>query len=105
MSWIALDDIIAAIRFFITTDSVRGPTNTVAPEPVRNAEFVAILAAVLDKPARFPLPAFVLELLFGTMARDTILASQRVVPKRLAGAGFEFRHPRLDEALRFELRR
>jgi NAD dependent epimerase/dehydratase family enzyme len=53
----------------------------------------------------FPVPASVLKLIFGEMATNTILADQRVVPKRLAGAGFVFRHPRLEEALRFELRR
>jgi NAD dependent epimerase/dehydratase family enzyme len=60
---------------------------------------------VLHRPAIVPVPALALRLAFGRMADDTILASQRVLPKKLAGAGFEFRHPRLDEALRFELRR
>jgi uncharacterized protein len=105
MSWIALEDMVRALRFVASTPSVTGAVNCAAPEPVRNAEFCAVLARVLKRPAMLPVPAFALRLLFGSMADNTILASQRVMPKRLAGAGFEFRHPRLEDALRFELRR
>lgn len=105
MSWIAMADMVRALRFLIETESLEGPFNLVAPEPVQNLHFSKTLARVLRRPAVFPVPAVVMKLLFGTMADKTILASQRVVPKRLAGAGFEFRHPRLEEALRSELRR
>jgi uncharacterized protein len=105
MSWIALDDVVRALRFLADTPALRGPVNLVAPDPVRNAEFTKVLARVLGRPGVLPVPAFALELLFGTMADHTILASQRLSAKKLAGAGFEFRHPRLEEALRFELRR
>jgi uncharacterized protein (TIGR01777 family) len=104
MSWIALSDVVRAIRFLMEAETT-GAVNIVAPEPVRNVEFTRVLARVLSRPAVLPVPAMALELIFGTMADHTILASQRVVPKRLAGAGFTFRHPRLEEALRFELRR
>lgn len=105
MSWIALDDMVRALRFLVDTPAMRGPVNLVAPEPVRNAEFTKALGRVLGRPAILPVPVFALELLFGTMADNTILASQRVASKKLAGAGFTFRHPRLEEALRFELTR
>jgi uncharacterized protein (TIGR01777 family) len=105
MSWISLDDMVRAIRFVLESESLRGPVNMATPGPVQNTEFTRTLAGVLGRPAVFPVPSIVLELLFGTMADNTLLASQRMVPKRLAGAGFEFRHPRLDEALRFELTR
>ena len=105
MSWIALEDMVRALRFLIDTPALAGPCNLVAPNPVRNAEFTRELARLLHRPAVLPVPKAALELLFGTMADNTILASQRVIPKRLAGAGFEFRHPRLDDALRIALRR
>src|SRR5687768_17987748 len=105
MSWISLEDAVRGIRFLAESSTPSGPANLVAPNPVQNAEFTDTLAAVLHRPAIVPVPEFALKLAFGRMAEDTILASQRVVPKKLAGAGFEFRHPRLDEALRFELRR
>ncbi len=105
MSWIAMTDMVRAIRFLIDNAAVRGPVNLVAPNPVRNAEFSKALGKALGRPAVLPVPRIALDLVFGEMADNTILASQRVVPKRLAGAGFEFRHPRLDDALRSEIRR
>jgi uncharacterized protein (TIGR01777 family) len=104
MSWIAMEDVVRAIRFVAET-TISGPVNLVAPAPVTNSEFTKVLARVLHRPAILPVPRLLLQLLFGTMAENTILASQRLVPKRLAGAGFEFRHPLLEETLRFELRR
>jgi uncharacterized protein (TIGR01777 family) len=104
MSWIALDDVVRAIRFVAETN-LAGPVNLVAPAPATNAEFTTVLARVLKRPARFPVPKMALELLFGAMAENTILASQRMVPKRLVSCGFEFRHPQLEETLRFELKR
>ncbi|MGH7679005.1 MAG: TIGR01777 family oxidoreductase, partial [Gemmatimonadaceae bacterium] len=105
MSWIALDDVVRALRFLMDSADLRGPVNLAAPTPVRNIEFTETLARVLGRRAVLPVPSFALELLFGSMADNTLLASQRMVPKRLAGAGFEFRHPRLEDALRYELRR
>jgi uncharacterized protein (TIGR01777 family) len=104
MSWILLDDVVRAMRFLIDS-TLGGPVNLVSPEPVQNADFARTLAQVLGRPAALPVPAFALHLIFGTMADDTILASQRVRPARLTTAGFQFQHPRLEEALRSELRR
>jgi uncharacterized protein (TIGR01777 family) len=105
MSWISLHDTVRAIQLAIARDEITGPMNVVGPEPVQNAEFSRILGRVLRRPAIIPVPATALKLVFGAMAENTILASQRVAPKRLAGAGFVFRHPRLEDALRFEIRR
>jgi uncharacterized protein (TIGR01777 family) len=105
MSWVAMDDMVRALRFLIDSPQVRGPVNLVAPNPVRNEEFTKTLGRVLGRPTVIPVPKVGLELMFGEMADNTILASQRVIPKRLAGARLEFRHPRLESALRAELRR
>ena len=105
MSWISMEDMVRALQFFMESPGIAGAVNCVAPAPVRNAEFAATLGRVLHRPSLLPVPAFVLRTLFGTMADQTILSSQRVVPEKLAGAGFEFRHPRLEDALRFEIRR
>jgi uncharacterized protein (TIGR01777 family) len=105
MSWIALEDTVRALRFLIESPEMRGPVNVVAPEPARNVDFTQTMARVLHRPAVLPVPSVALRLLFGTMADNTLLASQRVAPKRLAGAGFEFRHPHLENALRAELTR
>jgi len=105
MSWIALDDHLRAMEHAIATDGLHGPVNLVAPNPVTNAEFAATLGRVLGRPALVPVPSFALELLYGEMARTTILAGQRVLPKKLLRSGFHFAHPSLEEALRFELAR
>jgi len=105
MSWISLEDTVRALRFLADATSLTGPVNLVAPAAVSNADFTRALGRVLRRPALIPVPAFVLRLLFGTMADNTVLASQRVVPEKLTGAGFEFRHPLLEDALRAALRR
>jgi uncharacterized protein (TIGR01777 family) len=103
MSWIALEDVVRAIRFAIDTPDLTGATNVVAPEPVRNAEFAKELGKALNRPAVIPVPAAALRVAFGEMADATLLTSHRVVPRRLTSAGFEFSYPRLPDALQAAL--
>lgn len=98
MSWVMLDDVVGIIRYALTKDSPRGPVNTVAPNPVTNAEFTSVLAEVLHRPALFPAPRLALKLALGEMT-DALLASQRVMPERLTELGYTFRHPQLKQAL------
>jgi uncharacterized protein (TIGR01777 family) len=100
MSWIALEDLVAVVRRALDDDALAGALNAVAPGPVTNAEFTAVLGRVLRRPTLFPLPAFVVSLLFGEMGRELLLGSTRVVPRRLVDAGFRFRCPDLEAALR-----
>ena len=103
MSWISLEDHVRAMEHALATTGTHGPVNLVSPNPVTNAEFAATLGRVLSRPALVPAPAFALELVYGEMARATILAGQRVLPKMLLRAGFHFAHPTLEQALRYEL--
>ncbi len=103
MSWVALTDVVRALRFMIDNESISGPVNVVGPNPVTNAEFTDTLGRVLGRPTFTTVPAFALKLALGQMAEDTALASQRVVPRRLTEAGFEFAFPNLESALRSEL--
>lgn len=103
MSWIALHDHLRAMEHALATTGLHGPVNLVSPNPVTNAEFAATLGRVLGRPALVPVPSFALELLYGEMARATLLAGQRVLPKALLRSGFTFEHPTLEQALRFEL--
>jgi uncharacterized protein len=105
MSWIALDDEIGALHHLLMNRECRGPFNLTAPAPVTNAEFTRTLGAVLTRPALIPVPGFALTALFGEMAQATILGGQRALPVRLQASGFQFRHPSLGSALRFELGR
>ena len=100
MSWVALDDVIGAIDRILATDALRGPVNVVAPEPVRNAEFTKTLARVLHRPSFLAMPAFAARAVFGEVADQILLASQRVVPRKLHSTGHAFAFPALDGALR-----
>lgn len=100
MSWIALDDVVDAIHFALTNESLRGPVNAVAPNPVTNRDFTHTLGRVLSRPTLFPMPAFAARLVLGEMADALLLASTRVEPSRLLASGFTFRHPDLEAALR-----
>jgi uncharacterized protein (TIGR01777 family) len=102
--WISLDDEVAAIRFLLTAP-LSGPVNLTAPNPATNAEFTRALAAVLDRPAKLPVPGPALSLALGEFARVGVLAGQRAVPAKLLQAGFTFAHPDLEGALRAALRR
>ena len=89
MSWITLRDVIGVFNFLIDHEEISGPVNVVAPEPVTNAEFVRVLGRVLKRPTVFTVPEFGLKLVFGQMAEDTVLASQRARSLRLAEYGFK----------------
>jgi uncharacterized protein (TIGR01777 family) len=99
MSWIALDDVVGALNFALTNDSLQGPVNFVAPSPVTNFEFTKTLGKVLSRPTVLPIPAFAIKLLFGEMGEALLLGSQRVAPKRLVAGGYEFSYPKLEPAL------
>jgi hypothetical protein len=103
MSWIALDDLVAAIHFCLTNEEMRGPVNAVAPTPMRNAEFTRQLARVLKRPAFVSVPPAALRAALGQMADELLLAGNRIYPARLTEAGFRFDYPELERALRFEL--
>jgi uncharacterized protein (TIGR01777 family) len=100
VSWMSLADEVDAILHAITNDSVRGPLNATAPNPVTNAEFTRVLGAAVGRPTLLRVPSAALSVAFGPeMARETVLISQRVRPTRLEATGFEFAHPQLPGAL------
>jgi uncharacterized protein len=103
-SWISLTDEARAMAHCIATEELTGAVNLTSPSPVTNAEFTKELATALHRPAAIPVPAAALRLALGSdLAEGLVLASARVIPERLAGSGFTFRHERLAEALAAEL--
>jgi uncharacterized protein (TIGR01777 family) len=99
LSWIDVDDMVRAIAFLIDTPTATGPFNLVAPNPVTNLEFTRTVSQLMHRPALFPVPAAALRLLFGEMAEETLLASQRAIPAALMQAGFSFTKPTIRESL------
>ncbi len=98
-SWIDVNDWVGAVNHVLKNDLLQGPVNAVAPKPVTNAEFTKILASVLKRPAIFPMPAFAARLVFGQMADELLLSSQRVEPTKLVASGYPFQYSDLRKAL------
>jgi len=99
MSWIHRDDLVGLIQFLIERKEISGAVNGTAPNPVTMKEFSQTLGRVLGRPAIFPVPALILKVLLGEMAQ-MLLTGQHVLPKRALTAGYEFRFPHLEGALR-----
>lgn len=89
-SWISLYDWMHLAVSCIEQDEWHGAVNATAPSPVRNREFCFALGEALRRPVLFRIPAFALRLLLGEMANETLLSSQRAVPKLAQQMGFEF---------------
>ena len=100
MPWLTLRDAVGILRFCIDNETIRGPVNTVAPNPVTNAEFIRALGSAVHRPAVLPAPAFALRLALGEMADQALLASARVIPAKLIEAGYRFADPEIAAALR-----
>jgi uncharacterized protein len=97
--WISLEDEVAALRFLIDRP-IEGPVNLTGPNPATNLEMTKALGTVLRRPTVFPIPALAIRLLYGEMGETLATVSQRVLPRRLLDAGFEFRHSTILAALR-----
>jgi hypothetical protein len=96
VSWITLDDAVAAIEFILMHENLAGPINLVAPNPIMQTEFARELARAVHRPAVVHTPAWAVKLAMGEMADETLLASARVFPRVLLASGFNFRDPDLE---------
>ena len=102
-SWISLTDEIGAIRFLLEHE-IHGAVNLTGPEPVTNVEFTKSIGRALHRPTVLPVPKFGPALILGREAADEMTSfSQRVIPKVLLDAGYEFTHPTADDATKAEL--
>ena len=98
MPWIHIDDMVNGILFLLNHETLNGPFNMVAPYPVRNDQFSALLGDLLHRPSFMRVPAGVVRLLMGESA-VLVLGGQRAIPQRLEDAGFEFKYSELKPAL------
>ena len=99
MSWIALVDLVRALDFCIQHTEIEGAVNFVSPFAVRQREFAAILAKHLHRPALIRTPPFFLKMIFKEMAKEVLLSSQHVLPKKLQNGHFSFERPQLKDAI------
>lgn len=105
MSWVHIDDEVRLLLWALDDDRASGTYNGTAPNPAPNREFSKVLGRVLGRPAVVPVPKLALKARFGGELGEVVTGGQRVVPRRALDAGFEFRHPELEPALRDLLRR
>lgn len=99
ISWITIDDLLSLIKYAIDNPNLAGPVNAVSPHPVTNVEFTKILGKVLHRPTIFPLPSWIVNLVFGEMGQEILLSSTRAFPKKLEDKGFQFKYPTIETAL------
>jgi NAD dependent epimerase/dehydratase family enzyme len=99
MSWIHIDDLCALFIATIENEQMKGAYNAVTPHPATNRELITIAAKVLRKPLILPpIPSFALKLVLGEMA-SLVLNGSKVSPKKIQEVGFQFKFPKLEEAL------
>jgi uncharacterized protein len=98
-SWIHIDDLMAAYFFVIENSAVTGILNLTSPEPCDNLTFTRTIAQLLHRPAFFPVPAFVLKLIYGEGA-IAVTGGQVALPGRLLKAGFQYKFPMLESAIK-----
>ncbi|GBC91729.1 Epimerase family protein [bacterium HR15] len=99
LSWIHIEDVVGAAHFLMEQPHLAGVFNFTAPNPVTMDEFARTLGKILHRPAGLRVPAFALKILLGEMA-ESLLQGSRVLPRRLLKAGYAFRYPELESALR-----
>ncbi|KRE48218.1 TIGR01777 family oxidoreductase [Paenibacillus sp. Soil724D2] len=98
LSWIHIVDMVRLIEFCIQNEAIIGPVNATAPNPVTNREFGRALGKAMRRPNLFPLPAFILKMMFGELS-TLLLEGQKVLPRVLIEHGFTFKFSFVDKAL------
>lgn len=102
VSWVGRDELASIIEFALKTKALSGSVNAVSPNPMRNADFATAIAQALEQKRRGTLPAFLVRLIMGEMGEELLLASRRIEPIKLIAAGYQFRFPELELAVRHE---
>lgn len=101
VSWIHIDDFCRAVSFILSNDSLSGPVNVTAPNPVSNSELMALLRKKYNVPFGMGQSVALLETgaaLIGTET-ELLLKSRNVHPEKLLNAGFKFSCEQLTDGL------
>jgi uncharacterized protein (TIGR01777 family) len=100
LSWIHIKDEVGALCFLLEHADLRGAFNLCSPYPLMARDFFRALGRAMGRPSWLPVPGFALRIIFGQMAEELILSGQRALPKRLLDAGFIFKYPEAEMAMR-----
>ncbi|MDE2902205.1 MAG: DUF1731 domain-containing protein, partial [Chloroflexota bacterium] len=96
--------VVGVYRLALQRETLSGPIVVAASETVTNREFVKTMGRALRRPVMLPVPAPILRAALGDFAREALLSSQRMVPRKLLDIGYDFRQPHLEAALRAAIR-
>jgi len=96
--WIHMADVVGAIRFLMENQNANGAYNLIAPTPTSNAEFMRAVAKTLHRPYWLPTPSFMLRVMLGEMS-VLVTEGRYCQPRRLLELGYQFRFPRIEDAL------
>ena len=98
-SWIHRDDVVGIIQYALKNETLTGPVNATAPNPVTNREFSKALGRAFGSPSWFPVPGFIVKLTLGELG-SVLLTGQRVVPEKAVKEGYDFKYIDVDQALK-----
>ena len=98
-SWVHMQDLAEVFMFILTHPEIEGAVNLCSPQPVRNADLGKAIGRILHRPSFMPAPGFMIKLILGEFG-SVLLKGQRVMPRRLLDAGFIFKYPNIEEALK-----
>jgi uncharacterized protein len=98
-SWVHMDDLAEAFIFLLKHTEINGAVNLCSPRPLRNADLGKAIGKILHRPSFMPAPGFMIKLILGEFG-SVLLKGQRVIPRRLLEAGFQFKYPNIEEALK-----
>ncbi|MEE3609020.1 TIGR01777 family oxidoreductase [Avibacterium paragallinarum] len=102
-AWISLQDMISGILFLLENPQCKGTFNFSAPQPITNQDFNLQLGEHLNRPHFANVPAFLLRIFLGERTQ-LLLNSQRILPKKLRDAGFQFNISNFQDFLTVELK-
>ena len=99
LSWIHLADMVGAIMHCIQNETVSGPVNMTAPNPVTHRSFADEVRSAITTLMGMGMPGWVMRFMVGEMADELLLTGQRVTPIKLLSTGYEFRFGELRDAI------
>ena len=100
VSWIHIDDLCRLVLRCVNNEKINGTYNAAAPGYISNRNFIKLLQQIRGgRYITIPLPPFLLFFVLGGLAR-ALLDGCRASPSKIQEAGFEFRYPEADDALK-----
>ncbi len=97
-SYIHIHDLARAYTHVIEHSELKGVFNLTTPSPITNKKLTQSLAKKLKRPAFFPVPKWLLKIIYGEGA-STLTKGQDVYPSHLLQSGFNFEFETIDAIL------